>query len=169
MSAASDRRTSACARRVAGGLVVGMGLVLGAAWLPPFLPEAWRAALMAAFGSVCHQLPARSPHVGEVPIAICDRCTGIYSGLLLGSLVMAGWRRLGGRALNQGRFVLLGALVPLGIDWIAPVLGVWANTPISRGLTGGLFGLAAGVFVLDRLLRSSARAETSLSVQDGNA
>ena len=164
-----DRSLAIGSRRVAIGMLVGMALVLGAAWLPPVLPEAWRTALMAAFRPVCHQFPARSPHVDGVQIAICDRCTGIYSGLLLGGLAMTGWRHLGGRALRQGRLVLLGALVPLGVDWMAPVLALWTNTPLTRAVTGTLFGAAAGAFVLDRLLRPSRSVTAPLSVQDGNA
>ena len=42
--------------------------------------------------------------------------------------------------------LLLGlSIVPVAADWALGALGIWANTPLSRTLTGGLFGLAAGV------------------------
>lgn len=153
---------------LATGMVAGMALVLGVALLPPFLPETWRAAVMTAFASVCHQMPARSPHVEGVQIAICDRCTGIYIGLLLGGTVVWGWASTWRGFEEAGRYVLLGALLPLGIDWIGPILGLWANTPVSRALTGFLFGCAAGGFVIDRLLRMQRSPERKLSLQDGD-
>jgi len=153
----------------ATGLVVGIALVLGAALLPPYLPAPWRAALMAAFSAACHQLPARSLHVDGVQLAVCDRCLGIYSGLLGGSLALWALRRTWQRFETAGRYVLLGALVPLGIDWIGPVLGLWQNTPVSRALTGFLFGAVAGAFVVDRLLRSASSSAKRLSVQDRDA
>jgi len=121
---------------------------------------------MAAFGAACHQLPARSLHVDGVQIAVCDRCLGIYSGLFVGSLAMWALRMTWQRFETMGRYVLLGALVPLGIDWIGPVVGLWQNVPVSRAITGFLFGAAAGAFVIDRLLRSGPSCRKRLSVQD---
>jgi uncharacterized membrane protein len=132
-------------------LLAGSVSVLLLAVLPPALPEGGRAALMQAFAPVCHQLPARSPHLGGTPLAVCDRCLGIYAGLALG---IAGVWAAGGLWRRAGRadgLVLLAAAVPMGADWIGPLLGLWANTPWSRSTTGLLFGLAAGSFLAWRL------------------
>jgi len=143
------------------GLLAGTSGLLVLALLPPFLPAEVQGVVRRCFASVCHQMPSRSPHIGGVPIAICDRCSGVYSGLVLG-VVVTGW----GRSLwvplgPQGRYLLLGSLVPLGVDWIAPFLGLWQNGPISRALTGFLFGIVAASYVTDRLLRRVARTEVS--------
>lgn len=149
------------ARLVWYGLLAGTGGLLLLALLPPFLPVEMQGLVRECFGPVCHQLPSRSPHVYGVPIAICDRCSGIYVGLVLG---VAGtgwgrsvWRRIG----SHGRFVLLGSLVPLGVDWVAPLLGLWSNGPVSRALTGFVFGSIAASYVTDRLLRRVSRAPSS--------
>lgn len=138
--------------------VVWLGLVgaslglLGAAWLPPFVPETIRVVVMQVFAGLCHQMPSRSPHVDGVAIAVCDRCTGIYAGLALGIACVAAVRPLWHRLGDTGRYVLLGALGVLGVDWIGPLLGLWTNTSISRFATGMLFGMIAGSFAAWRLL-----------------
>lgn len=139
------------------GLLAGTSGLLLLALLPPFLPAELQGVVRGCFASVCHQMPSRSPHVGGVPIAICDRCSGIYSGLVLG-VVVTGWGRSLWAALGQqSRYLLLGSLLPLGVDWVAPVVGLWQNGPISRALTGLLFGIVAASYVTDRLLQRVAR------------
>ena len=135
------------------GGVAGVGLVATVVWLPPFLPEAWQGVLMAVFSPACHQLPARSPHLDGVQLAVCDRCLGIYLGVFGGVLLAGLLQPVGAWMKNVGRYLLLGALVPLSIDWIAPLIGLWSNTPITRGATGALFGLVAAAFTMTTLLR----------------
>lgn len=138
-------------------LLAGTSGLLLLALLPPFLPAETQPVVRQCFAPVCHQLPARSPHVGGVPIAICDRCSGIYLGLVIG-VSLTGWGRSLWAALGlHGRYLLLGSLLPLGLDWIGPILGLWSNGPISRALTGFLFGGIAASYVTDQLLRRVAR------------
>lgn len=147
------------ARYIWWGLLAATSGVLILAFLPPVLSAEFQAAVRASFASVCHQIPSRSPHIGGVPIAICDRCTGIYVGLVIG-VIGTGWGRgLWQRLGSHGRFLLLGSLIPLGVDWIGPILGVWSNVPISRASTGFVFGSIAASFVTDRLLRKVARTD----------
>ncbi len=139
------------------GLLASTSSVLVFALLPPFLPAEVQPVVRQCFAPVCHQLPGRSPHVGGVPIAICDRCSGIYLGLV-GGVLSTGWDWTPWRTLGEyGQYVLLGSLVPLGLDWIGPILGIWSNGPVSRALTGLLFGSIAASYVTDRLLRRVAR------------
>jgi uncharacterized membrane protein len=133
-------------------------ILLGAS-SPPFLPAEGRALVMHAFAPVCHQLPGRSPVLDGVQLAVCDRCLGIYAGVVLGVLTLAGGRRLWARLRGVGRFVLLGSLVPLALDWAGPLLGLWPNGPLSRAATGLLFGAVAASFAADRLLSGLGRAE----------
>ena len=86
-------------------------------------------------------------------MAICDRCIGIYLGLVIG-VASAGWGRvLWQRIGTHGRYVLLGSLLPLGMDWVGPVAGLWSNTPVSRAATGMVFGLVAASFATAQVLR----------------
>jgi uncharacterized membrane protein len=133
------------------GLLGGTVAIVVLAASPPFLPASWRPVLYAAFSPACHQLPTRSPHVDGIALAVCDRCAGIYLGLVAGvvaaALLRSVWRGLGA----AGRYVLLGALLPLGIDWIAGWIGLWQGTPFTRAGTGFLFGTVAASFVVHSL------------------
>ncbi len=153
-----------------GPLTLGWTVALGAAAglaalaaLPPVLGGDVGAFVHHAFGAVCHQIPERSPHLAGGPIALCHRCSGVLVGLLAG-IGLAPW--IGASALArlrrqpQGRW-LAAALVPTALDWALGALGLWANTPVSRTLTGALFGAVAGVVLSANLL--AARRSSALS------
>lgn len=123
-------------------------LVVVLATVPPFVGPELRAALMQGFSTVCHQLPARSPSVDGVPLAVCHRCYGLYWGLplaVLGFLLVA--PRRSARLQQRAPWVLALALVPLTFDWLLGVTGLWENTPWSRAVTGALFGVVAGFYL----------------------
>jgi len=146
-------------RRVTwGAMLLATTLASGLALVPPVVSPPWRAIVMHAFSPVCHQIPIRSPFLAGVQIAVCDRCLGIYLGLVVGVATVGGlrslWRRLGG----QGRYVFLGSLLPLGLDWLGPALGLWGNVPLSRTVTGLIFGIVAGSFVTHKLLAKAVRS-----------
>ena len=149
-------RSSGHRRLVWRGLLVVTSAVFGVALSTPLLSPAGRALVMHLFSPVCHQIPVRSPFLDGVQIAICDRCAGIYLGLILGVATVWGGHRLWQRAGRYDRYLLLGSLVPMGIDWIGPLLGLWPNMPTTRALTGLIFGLVAASFVADRLLWRAA-------------
>lgn len=153
-------RTSKASLLGAWGLMgAAASVILLGASSPPFLSPAGRALVMHAFAPVCHQLPGRSPMLDGVPLAVCDRCLGIYAGVVLGVLTLCWGRRLWARLRSVDRFVLLGGLVPIALDWVGPVLGLWANVPLSRAGTGLLFGVVAASFAADRLLSGLERTE----------
>lgn len=145
-------RLSRHRRLVWSGLLAVTSLVFGAALSTPLWSPGGRAVVMNLFAPVCHQIPMRSPFLGGVQIAICDRCAGIYLGLVLGVATVWGARRLWQWAGRYDRYLLLSSLVPMGIDWVGPLLGLWPNAAPSRALTGLIFGLIAASFVADRLL-----------------
>lgn len=147
----------------AWGVMLGMtGVVLVIALSTPLLAPEWRALVMHVFAPVCHQIPERSPHLSGVQLAICDRCTGVYVGCVLGVATVGWGRLLWARIREMDQYVLLGSLVPLGIDWIGPLLGLWTNVPFSRAATGLLFGGVAASFTADRILEGlSPRGERS--------
>lgn len=133
-------------------------LLLAGALLPPFLAHGPRELLMAGYKVLCHQLPERSFAVGGVPLALCHRCTGVVAGLVTGVLALPLLGPAAARIRDRARVLLLGAAVPLALDWAVEVLGIWANTPASRALTGAVFGVAAGL-VLAAALAEPIRRE----------
>ncbi len=129
------------------GTVIVSGLIVILATLPPFLPLQWRSLLMMSFSTICHQLPERSPHIDGVALAVCHRCYGVYIGLPAAALAFLLFSRLNVSS-NKLRFLLFGSLVLLAIDWGAPLLDLWHNTPVTRLSTGLLFGLTAGYYLV---------------------
>ena len=145
-------------------VTTGCALVLALAVLPPFVAPPVRAALMEGFRFVCHQLPDRSFTVGGVPFALCHRCTGLLAGLLAGALLVPLAGRWRARLVRLERPLLLAALAVPSADWLLGVSGLWANTPASRFLTGGFFGLVAG-YLLARAVAAPEVAPEAAATQ----
>ncbi len=117
------------------------------ATLPPFLPIEWRSLLMHSFSNVCHQIADRSPHIDGIALAVCHRCYGVYLGLpvaMLGFLLLI---RLPAQT-NTLRLILFSSLFLMMLDWGAPLIGLWHNTPLTRTITGLVFGLSAGMYLI---------------------
>jgi uncharacterized membrane protein len=98
--------------------------------------------LHLVYGWLCHQLPERSPHLGEQVFPLCYRCAGLHLGLLAAFLYLTlsgGWRRrFPERTVALG---LCGLLVPLMVDGGGNLLGLWSTPGWLRSATG----LSAGV------------------------
>jgi uncharacterized membrane protein len=119
------------------------GTVCAAIVTPPWLEahgHSLAAALLYAFfAPVCHQNPARSFVFLGHKWAVCHRCSGIYFGLFLASLLpydlaavvgLPRWRRVW----------IVCAAAPLLLDVFLPVAGLWHSTPASRLASGLFFG-----------------------------
>ena len=92
------------------------------------------------FAPWCHQLPERTLNLSGIPMVVCSRCVGIYSGIGLG----VWWPRvLSTRAIRWGlvtTFLLVLSQVVLQEFW----LGIH-HAP--RLATGAVVGLAMGVML----------------------
>ena len=137
-------------RKFWAGWAVALGVALlpvALATLPPFLGPAGRTLVMQAFAPLCHQIPAYSPHLGGVQLAVGHRIYGMLWGLVLGTVALL-WLRRWDDALDQRAALVLGAAaLPMALDWWLHAAGWWTKTPASRLATGLLFGLAAGYFL----------------------
>ncbi|HUQ32099.1 MAG TPA: DUF2085 domain-containing protein [Pyrinomonadaceae bacterium] len=107
--------------------------------------------LYQMFSRVCHQIPERAFYLAGHPLAVCARCTGIYSGFAAGVLVYPLVRSLR-RGDTPARKWLLLAAVPTLFDFALGFFGVVANTHWSRSLTGALLGGAAAFYVVPGLM-----------------
>ena len=119
--------------------------------LPPFLGYGGRMVLMHTFSAICHQITERSFHIEGVSLGVCHRCYGIYVGLFFSTFLYLSARRWETRIWDHSPIVVAGSLVPMGIDWILGVVGVWENSWLSRLGTGAFFGLVAGQFIVQAL------------------
>lgn len=144
-----------------GGFWQGVALAFGStaalvvlATLPPFLPETARWVVMEAFSGICHQIPERSPHIGDVALGVCHRCYGVYLGLAAAGLLFGSARGFWPFSGKMAPYVLLAAASPALIDWTGEIVGLWSNTPGSRMITGGFLGLVAGYFLVSAIVDS---------------
>lgn len=103
------------------------------------------------FQGLCHQIPARSFYLDGEPLAVCARCFGIYAGFALGVVCYPLVRSLR-RTDTPARVWLLLAALPTGIDFMLGFTGLWANTHMSRALTGALLGAVAALYVVPGLI-----------------
>jgi uncharacterized membrane protein len=133
---------------VALGLV---GLMIAAPLLIAHGYTAVGLAIYEVFGKVCHQIPERSLHLEGNKLAVCSRCTGLYAGFALSVLLYPLARSLR-RVDTPSRLWLLLAALPVGVDWALGFFGLWANTHLSRFMTGALFSAVAAVYVLPGLI-----------------
>lgn len=168
-----------------GGALIGGSILLGLAILPPWIPAGLRSILMDAFAPLCHQLPLRSPTMHGIPIAVCDRCLGIYAGFAVGTVLTRPsymiLRSLGTRRHAPSspflarlmRYVLIATLALLALDWAGPVVGQWVpsigwtNNAWSRAMTGSTVGAAAAfVLVFTTVSRNGAPTSDAASGQE---
>lgn len=102
---------------------------------------------MTSFSKICHQIPERSPHIDNIALAVCHRCYGVYLGLPIAALAFLMLRSLPVASSTLQR-LMFASLVLLGLDWGAPLVGLWHNTALTRSVTGALFGLSAGFYLM---------------------
>jgi uncharacterized membrane protein len=84
-------------------------------------------------------------------MGVCSRCASIYAGFVIGLLLYPLLRDLREDRFPP-RWILIGAAVPTLIDFAGGVLGLFANTFLSRALTGVLFGAVAAFYVTPGLV-----------------
>lgn len=97
--------------------------------------------LYTALSPICHQIPDRSFHWFGNPLGLCARCTGLLAGFSGGAIWELG--RIGrGPSRPGNRVWLWGSGMLLLLDVVAPFLGMYENSHLTRAATGAGFGLA---------------------------
>jgi uncharacterized membrane protein len=131
--------------------ILWVALILAAPWFMAERHFLTSATIYQGFSAVCHQAPERSFYFYGHPMGVCSRCASIYAGFIIG---MSLYPFL--RDLREDRFpprwILIGAAIPTAIDFTGGILGLFANTFLSRALTGVLFGAVAAFYVTPGLV-----------------
>jgi uncharacterized membrane protein len=131
--------------------ILWMALILGAPWLMAERHFLASTAIYKGFSAVCHQAPERSFYFHGHPMGVCSRCVSIYAGFVIGLLLYPFLRDLWEDAFPPRRLLIIAA-IPTVIDFTGGVLGLFANTFLSRALTGSLFGAVAAFYVTPGLV-----------------
>ncbi len=132
-------------------VLIWVGLIVAAPLLSAAGSRQISAPLYTFFSYICHQMPERSLHLAGDQMAVCSRCFGVYFGLLFGILIYPLWRTID-EIEPISRFWLFLALIPITVDWLLTVFGIWENTHFSRFLTGLILGTACATFIVPALV-----------------
>jgi uncharacterized membrane protein len=103
------------------------------------------SVLYLLFSGICHQIPERSFLLLGYPLAVCQRCFGIYVGLLIGGGLAIRWMH---QSARRRRFWVLCAVFPMALDGFVSLAGIWSGTALSRWSTGLIFGALISSLVL---------------------
>ena len=117
--------------------------------------KSWGMIIYNAFRGLCHQDPARSYYWDTLPYPVCHRCIGIYGGALLGLLVYP-FTRYFRKGTFPSLLIFLIFAVPVAIDPLLGIIGVWDGHPYVRTITGGMIAFIGSFYIVpgvDEMLR----------------
>jgi len=147
------------ARLLAVLLAIGSAVVLAAA-MAPWVIDGGPADrfVRAPFQLLCHGIASRSlTHDGE-PMSLCARCSGIFGGLVAGSLLSLSFTR---RLRVPGVLAWL-LLLPMLLDGITQAVGIRESWNTLRVATGFVAGAAAICWALASIARNREQATLAL-------
>jgi uncharacterized membrane protein len=136
-------------------LGLGTFALVAGAWLA-LTPPGLLGKADAVGYAICHRIDLRSFHIGDRPMPLCARCTGIYLGALFGivAMVLIGRARAGFIPAAPALVVLVGFIGLMGLDGLNSFAGLFPNLPQLyqpqnwlRLVTGTFNGLAIGALI----------------------
>lgn len=147
------------------GTIAWLVLIFLAPWLAGRGASGAARVVYALFAPVCHQIADRCFVFHGHPLAVCGRCLGVYAGFLAGLLFYPFARGFTRIALPRARLFLFLTL-PMALDGVGGILGIWRSPIGLRFATGFVWGtvlpfyLVAGLadLVRARKERAAARA-----------
>jgi len=103
------------------------------------------AGVFVFFSQICHQQEERSFKINNVQLAVCSRCTGIYSGFFAGVIFYPILRKKIER--RQKKLLIFGGAILLA-EFILSHLTILNSSNLIRFLTGLLPGfITANIFI----------------------
>jgi uncharacterized membrane protein len=144
-------RTRTLAKVIMGVLAFAVLLLLSPLWHLPFLDK------MDVVGSaICGRIPDHSFHIAGRQLPLCARCTGTFTGALLGfaGLLLLGKRKAAQMPPAPVVGVLVGFIFLMAVDGVNSYLSLVLGGPLLyqphnllRLATGTLHGLALSIIV----------------------
>lgn len=115
------------------------------------------------FRPICHQLESRSFHLFGEPLAVCSRCASIYFAFLLGTVLYPIIRTIKRSPIPPPALLLVSAL-PMILDVLAAAVGINEPTPLSRTLTGALFGIVVPFYIVPAAIEAFCPGQQSSEI-----
>jgi uncharacterized membrane protein len=104
------------------------------------------------YSASCHQQPERSLFIDGAKLGVCSRCTMVYFGFLLTTLIYPFVRKLNNTELPALWILFVGAGL-VGLDAGLEIFHVHNNSFFSREITGGILGLILPFFIIPGSIR----------------
>ena len=99
------------------------------------------------YAPVCHQDAARSFALFGWPLSVCHRCSAIYLSFTAMLLLFPLLRhRPFFVSLPLSRLAIF--ILPMLLDYVLDVFGLWSNSALSRAVSGSLAGTGLAVFTI---------------------
>ena len=121
--------------------------ILAAPFLTALRHPVPAAVFYLSFSTVCHQIAERCFTLLGYPLAVCQRCSGIYFGLWIGALLYPAIPEI-----VRYRFIhrswLLCAIIFIALDAGLALMGLWTNTPLTRFASGIVFGTSSSILLV---------------------
>ncbi len=136
---------------IIGGIAFVLLLMLSPLWHVPCLDK-----VDAVGYAVCHRLPAHSFHLAGRQLPLCARCTGTFTGALLGFVGLLALGKGKAARMPPARVLglLVGFIILMAIDGLNSYLSLFPDAPLLyqphntlRLLTGTFHGLALSIIV----------------------
>jgi uncharacterized membrane protein len=147
---------------IAAVTLLWVGLILSAPLAAASGHETLAFVVYHGLSGICHQMPERAFWIAGHPLAVCARCSGVYAGFALAVLLYPlVARRLPTHETPRREWLIL-ALAPTTIDFTLGITGLWANTHLSRSLTGAWLGAWLAFYVVPSVLEISRQRRLKL-------
>jgi len=155
----------------AAGTAVWLAAIVLAPWLANRGASSASRVLYAVFSPTCHQLTDRCFTLHGFPLAVCGRCLGIYAGFAAGLALYPFIRGFSRLALPSARVFGL-SILPMAVDGLAGVLGIWESPIGARFATGFVWGTVLPFYfvtgIADLVLtRRKRRSGRDLEIKPG--
>ncbi|ACX73274.1 Protein of unknown function DUF2085, transmembrane [Methanocaldococcus vulcanius M7] len=108
------------------------------------------------YSPICHQLPQRSFFIFGNKMAVCARCFGIYTGVLLGLIVYPMIKKLDDFKVPNRIYLIL-ALTPMAIDGTTQLIGLRQSFNELRFITGFIAGFFVVFYIIPVFLQLFAK------------
>lgn len=99
------------------------------------------------YSHVCHQQPEKMLAINDINLLVCSRCTGIYLGSLLSSIILLFVPVI---KINNIKYLIFSA-APMFIDVILYSSGVYSYSRELALFSGILFGIAGIIYIYNGL------------------
>ncbi|AAB99504.1 TPA: DUF2085 domain-containing protein [Methanocaldococcus jannaschii] len=103
--------------------------------------------LYAVYSLICHQMPQRSFFIFGHKMAVCARCFGIYTGVLVGMIIYPFIKKLDDFKIPNKWYLII-ALIPMAVDGTTQLIGLRESFNELRFITGFIAGFTVVFYIL---------------------